>query len=280
MCKLISAFVAVALSLVATGATHAQEVKNDRFKQVMQQGVLRVGVQGAFKPWSFRAPDGKMQGIEIDLAQSIADQLGVKLEPVVIDSSNRIDFLKQGKVDLVIGGISDRPDRRKVVGLIEPGYWTSGANLMAKQGVIKSWDDIKGKPVCGKQGVFYNKLAEVKFGAKIVAFNGNTEAKEALRSGKCIAWIYDDASINADLVSGDWNGYELPVETVFSNPWAVAVPLEEKDGAWGAVIAGMAYNWHRSGKLVELEKKWGVRPSDWIKKMHEQLTYDDSYLEN
>ena len=271
---------ALAIAAATVGSSAAQEVHNERFKEVLDRGVLRVGVQGAFRPWAFRAPDGTLQGIEVDLAKTVAERMGVKLETVVITSANRMEFLKQGKVDLLIGAMSDRPDRRKVVGIIEPSYWTSGPTLMAKKGVIKSWDDIRGKPVCGKQGVFYNKIAETEFGAKVVAFAGNTEGKQALRSGKCIAWVYDDTSIAADIASGEWEGYEMPVDTVFSNPWGAAVPLEEKSGIWGAFMAGMAYNWHKDGTLIELEKKWGVKPSPWIAKMHEQLTYDNSYLNN
>ncbi|MBN9673014.1 transporter substrate-binding domain-containing protein [Roseibium aggregatum] len=264
---------------IATGSS-AQEAQNDRFKEVLDRGVLRVGVQGAFKPWAFRSPDGKLQGIEVDLAKTVADRMGVELEPVVISSANRMEFLQQGKIDLLIGAMSDRPDRRKVVGIVEPSYWTSGPTLMAKEGVISSWDDIKGKPVCGKQGVFYNKIAEVEFGARVIAFGGNTEAKEALRSGKCVAWVYDDTSISADLASGEWDGFEMPVDTVFSNPWGAAVPLEEQDGIWGTFMSGMAYNWHKEGTLIELEKKWGVKPSPWIAQMHEKLQYDNAYLEN
>jgi len=275
----VFASAAALAAAIATGSS-AQEAQNDRFKEVLDRGVLRVGVQGAFKPWAFRAPDGKLQGIEVDLAKTVADRMGVELEPVVISSANRMEFLQQGKIDLLIGAMSDRSDRRKVVGIVEPSYWTSGPTLMAKEGVISSWDDIKGKPVCGKQGVFYNKIAEVEFGARVIAFGGNTEAKEALRSGKCVAWVYDDTSISADLASGEWDGFEMPVDTVFSNPWGAAVPLEEQDGIWGTFMSGMAYNWHKEGTLIELEKKWGVKPSPWIAEMHEKLQYDDSYLKN
>ncbi|MDW3116984.1 MAG: transporter substrate-binding domain-containing protein [Roseovarius pacificus] len=280
--KMLKSTVGV-LALTAVTATTGiaqDDVQNNRFMEVMERGVLRVGVQGAFRPWAFRSPDGDLQGIEVDLAQTVADRMGVELETVQISSANRMEFLQQGKVDLLIGAMSDRPDRRKVVGIVEPAYWTSGPTLMAKEGVISSWDDIAGKPVCGKQGVFYNKIAEVEFKANVVAFGGNTEAKEALRSGKCVAWVYDDTSIAADLASGDWEGYEMPVETVFSNPWGAAVPLEEKDGIWGAFMSGMAYKWHEEGTLIELEEKWGVKPSPWLAGMHEKLQYDDSYLEN
>ena len=63
--------------------------------------------------------------------------------------------------------------------------------------MIKDWKDIAGKPVCAKQGVAYNKLVETQYKSPLTAFTGNTEGKEAVRSGKCVAWLYDDVSILA-----------------------------------------------------------------------------------
>lgn len=276
--KSILAFAAAtAASLVLTVNTgHAA---GTRLKEILDRGVVRIGVQGAFKPWAFPAPDGSMQGIEVDLAQSVADALGVKLEPVIVTSANRMQFLQQGKIDAIIAGMYDTAERRKAIGIIEPAYWTSGPTLMSKEGVIKDWKDIAGKPVCGKQGVQYNKQIETEYKAKLVAFTGNTEGKEALRTGKCVAWVYDDASIMADLTSGEWTGYEMPVPVLFNNPWASAVPLEEVDSAWGAFMTGMAYRWQASGKLVELEKKWGVKASEWIAAQHKKAEWDRSYLQ-
>ncbi|MBK3745556.1 transporter substrate-binding domain-containing protein, partial [Paraburkholderia aspalathi] len=210
--------------------------------------------------------------------KNVADTLNVKLEPVVVTSANRMEFLQQGKIDLIIGGMYDTAERRKVIGMIEPAYWTSGPTLMAKKGTIQSWDDIAGKPVCAKQGVAYNKIIELKYKPRIVAFAGNTEGKEALRSGKCIGWLYDDAGIMADIASGEWNDYEMPVSVVYNNPWAAGVALEDQNGPLGVLLSGLGYRWHATGYLEELEKKWGVKPSDWIAAQHEKHRWDESYL--
>ncbi|TWG94887.1 amino acid ABC transporter substrate-binding protein (PAAT family) [Mesorhizobium sp. J18] len=273
------AALAITLAAGTVLSANGAQAADSRLTEIIERGVVRVGVLGAFKPWSFPAPDGSMQGIEVDLAQSVADALGVELETVVVTSANRMQFLQQGKIDVIIGGMYDTTDRRKVIGIIEPAYWTSGPTLLAKEGVIKDWKDIAGKPVCGKQGVHYNKAIETEYKANIVAFTGNTEGKEALRSGKCIAWVYDDASIMADLASGEWEGYEMPVSVLYNNPWAAAVSLEELDEAWGVFMSGMAYRWQASGQLIELEKKWKVKPSDWIAEQHEKHKWDMSYLE-
>ncbi len=143
--------------------------------------------------------------------------------------------------------------------------------MLAKKGVVSSWADLEGKPVCGKQGAFYNKQVAQKYGAKIVAFVGNAEAKQALRDGKCVAWVYDDSSIMADLASGQYDDYEMPMMTEDDTPWGLAVPLDEKDGIWGNFMSGMIYNWHRSGRLIELEKKWGIQPTAYLKNMNNKF---------
>jgi polar amino acid transport system substrate-binding protein len=260
----------------ALSATQA-DAKNERFKKVLERGKIVVGVKADYKPWGFRDSSGKLVGMEIDMAQDVADALGVELELVPVQSSNRMQFLQQGKIDLMIATMSDKANRRKVVGVPDPNYYTSGTNVLAKKGVLKAWGDLKGKPVCGKQGAFYNKAVSQRYGAKIVAFVGNAEAKQALRDGKCVAWVYDDSSIMADLASGQWDGFEMPLATEDDTPWGLAVPVEEKDGIWGNFMSGMTYNWHRSGRLIELEKEWGIQPTEYLKTMNKKF---EAYIPN
>jgi polar amino acid transport system substrate-binding protein len=267
---------AMAATILLAGAP--ARAADGHLQEILERGTVRIGVLAAFKPWSFPNTDGTMQGIEIDLAKSVADTLGVELETVNVTSANRMQFLQQGKIDAIIGGMYDTSERREVIGIIEPAYWTSGPTLMAKEGLIEDWEDIEGKPVCAKQGVDYNKEVQREYGPRLVSFAGNTEAKAALRAGKCIAWLYDDASIMADLASGEWEGYDMPVSVLFNNPWAAAVPLEDLDAPWGVFMTGMAYKWQSEGTLLELEEKWEVKPSTWLAEQNEKLRWDESYL--
>ena len=263
----LGAVILASFTLAATQANAA----NDRFKKVLDRGKLVVGVKADYKPWGFRDSSGKLVGMEIDMAQDVAKALGVKLKLVPVQSSNRMQFLQQGKIDLMIATMSDKANRRKVVGIPSPNYYTSGTNVLAKKGVVSSWADLKGKPVCGKQGAFYNKQVSKKYGAKIIAFVGNAEAKQALRDGKCVAWVYDDSSIMADLASGQYDDYEMPMVTEDDNPWALAVPLEELNGIWGNFMSGMIYNWHSSGRLIELENKWGIQSTQFVIDMNKRF---------
>ena len=272
--KIKSVAVAGLASVFAFGALAtpaSAKCNNETWKRVMERGKIIVGSKADYKPWGYRDSSGKIVGMEADMAQDVADAMGVELELVAVQSSNRMQFLEQGKIDLMIATMSDRPDRRKVVGIVGPNYYTSGTNLLAPKALkIKAWTDLKDKPVCGKQGAFYNKIVTERYGAKVIAFTGNAEAKQALRDKKCIAWVYDDSSIMSDLSSGNYNDFEMPLSSEDDNPWALAVPKAEKDCVFGRFMSGMQYNWLQSGRLIELEKKWGIQPTAFLaaKKKH------------
>ena len=254
----------VMASSVSMAAGHS--CSNDVWNKVMERGKMVVGVKADYKPWGYRDTSGKIVGMEADMAQIAADAMGVDLELVAVQSSNRMQFLENGKIDMMIATMSDRPDRRKIVGITQPNYYTSGTNVMSPKAVgIKNWEDLRDKPVCGKQGAFYNKVVSDRYGANIIAFTGNAEAKQALRDKKCIAWVYDDSSIMSDLSSGNYDDFEMPLNSEDDNPWGLAVPLAEKDCIFGNFMSGLTYNLHQSGKLIELEKKWGIQATQYLK---------------
>lgn len=258
--------------LAAPVSSLAEQCANEGWNKVMKRGKIVVGVKADYKPWGYRDTSGAIVGMEADMAGDVADAMGVDLELVAVQSSNRMQFLEQGKVDMIIATMSDRSDRRKLVGITQPNYYTSGTNVMSPKALgLKGWEDLRDKPVCGKQGAFYNKIVSERYGAKIVAFTGNAEAKQALRDKKCIAWVYDDSSIMSDLSSGDWPDFEMPLQSEDDNPWGLAVPIAERSCVFGNFMSGMTYNWHQSGRLIELEKKWGIQPTRYLEDQHERF---------
>ena len=74
----------------------------DDLTTIKQRGTLVVGVKTDYPPFGFRSPSGEIAGIEPALAADVAKSLGVKLELVPVIASNRIEFLRQGKIDLMM----------------------------------------------------------------------------------------------------------------------------------------------------------------------------------
>ncbi|MBO9442587.1 transporter substrate-binding domain-containing protein [Phaeobacter italicus] len=263
---------AVAAVLVSSTAAYAEQCTNEIWNKIMDRGVIVVGVKADTRPWGYRDQDGNIIGMEADMAQDVADTLGVDLELVAVESSNRMQFLEGGRIDLMIATMSDRADRREIVGVVGPNYYSSGTNVMTPQALeIEDWSDLEGRPVCGKQGAFYNQIVEERYGAQITAFGSNAEALQALRDRKCIAWVYDDSSIAADLASGQYDDFEMPLVSEDNNPWALAVPIEERDCVFGRFMSGMQYNWHQSGDLIALEEKWGIQSTAYLAEQNERF---------
>lgn len=265
-----SAVSGFAIAAISAGSVSAS-CTNDVWKKVMERGKIVIGVKADYKPWGYRDSNGDLVGMEIDMALDVANKMGVEAELVPVQSSNRMQFLEQGKIDMMIATMSDRADRREIVGIPGPNYYTSGTNIMSPKALgFKEWEDLRGKKVCGKQGAFYNQITEERYGVEIVAFTGNAEAKQALRDRKCVAWVYDDSSIGSDLSSGNWDEFEMPLASEDDNPWGLGVPLAEASCVFGNFMSGVQYNWHREGTLIALEAKWGIKPTAFLKMQNER----------
>jgi polar amino acid transport system substrate-binding protein len=259
------------LAAVAAFTLAALPAAAQTLDKIKQRGALVVGSKADYKPFGFRDPSGNIVGFEPDMAKDIAERLGVKLELEPVVSSNRMQFLQQGKIDLMIATMNDTAERRKIVGIVEPDYYASGVSVFAvKKANLKSWEQLKDQKICAIQGAWYNKTVAEKYGADIVAFKGTTEAETALLQGNCIGWVYDDTFFVERLSDPKWVDYEMPLPSILEEPWGMAVKLEERDGPWGQFVSKTIADWHRTGKLTELEKKWKIPPSAFLKKMHEQ----------
>lgn len=263
--------IAIGLSLTATTGQAAQ-CSNAALRRIFERGEVAVGVKADYKPFGYRDSGGEIIGLEIDLAKEVASTLGVKLKLVPVVASNRMQFVEQGQTDLMIATMTDTKERRNIVGIPGPNYYASGTNILSpKVLALREWKDLKDKPVCGIQGSFYNKSVSDKYGAKISAFTNAAEAKQALRDRKCVAFLYDDASISSDIASGSWDDFEMPLQSEDQAPWGLAIAKSEEACAFGAMISGMEYNWHRSGKLLELEKKWEIKSTGYLQAMHDKM---------
>lgn len=259
---------AAAATLVAGGA---QPAHADEISDIKQRGVLRVGVKADYPPFGFRAPSGQIEGIEPSLAADVAKRLGVKLDLVPVVASNRMQFLEQGKIDLMIATMSDTPERRKVVDIVDPDYYASGYNLMLpKSANITSWDQIKNKPVCAIQGSYYNKQVAEKFGAQVTAFTGTAEALTALKQGRCIGFLYDDTAIQGDLVDPAWSTYDMPLESQDAIPWGLAVRKGEAD--WAKYMSDVVKDWAKNGTIIKLAEQYHIKPAKYAVDMHQKYS--------
>ena len=263
----------LALASLSTSAS-AVDCAKDTLCRIMTSGTLKVGVVVDYKPWGYRGEGGEYIGMEPDMARDVAKTLGVDIELVSVNSANRMEFLAQGQIDLMIATMTDNLKRRKVVGIDHPNYYSSGYNVIMPKSVNPpSWEAFKGQKICAIQGSWYNRPAQERFGMEYLAFPGLTEVEAALQQGRCIGWLFDDNLINVMFAdpSGKWADYHMPLPSQDDAPWGLAVRLDDLDAPWGRFISGMLYNWHRSGQLLAWEKEHGVKASPFLLESHEMM---------
>ncbi len=260
-------FISIVASGVLLGALGVTAARADVLSDIKQKGVLVVGTKPDYRPFGYLDPSGKIVGFEADLAADVAKRLGVKLELVPVVASNRIQFLQQGKIDLIIATMSDTAERRKIVDFVDPNHYGSGTNVMApKSARLTNWGDLKGKKVCLIQGAFYNKELQEKYGVEGVAFTGTAEAYAALRNGNCVGFAYDDTAIIGEMLKPEWSTYEMPLDSILFVPWGIAAKQGEK--ALIDFMSKTSTDWHKTGLIQQLETKWGIKATKFAQDMN------------
>jgi polar amino acid transport system substrate-binding protein len=259
--------------LVAAGlfALEGQRANADDLAAIKQRGTLIVGVKADYPPFGFRLSSGEIAGIEPALAADVAKSLGVKLELVPVTASNRIQFLQDGKIDVIIATMNGTWARRWAVDTVKPSYYASGYNVMTSKSMsLKSWAELKGKPVCGIEGAYYNYEATMNFEIQVTVFTGPAEALTALKQGGCMGLLYDDTWIEGKMQEPEWNNYDMPLESQEVQPWDLAVRKDQPE--WAAYLSAMVKGWSKDGTILDLETKYHIKHSKFAEDANQKAS--------
>lgn len=160
--------------------------------QIKSRGQINIADCLSFKPFGFYNSSGKPAGYDVDLANALAKSLGVKANVVNVTSDNRIPYLQTGKVDAVFCNFTITPQRAQAVDFTIP-YVVSGEGILVRKSAnIKSAADLNGKKVAVTKGS--TNAQEVQKAAPhaiVQAYNDDTSAMQAVKSGQADAFIED-----------------------------------------------------------------------------------------
>ncbi|HMR33831.1 MAG TPA: transporter substrate-binding domain-containing protein [Geminicoccaceae bacterium] len=259
-----------ALLLLAALAWATPAARADRLDLVRNRGELVVGVKADYPPFGMVDPAGRLVGIEADLAADLARRLGTGLRLVAVTSGNRLQKLEEGSIDLIIATLGDTAQRRTIAALLEPGYFSSGANIMLRPGPrpVTEWQDLQGQKVCATLGALFNPVIGQRYLLDLQVFKDNRDVKMAVRDGRCIGWLYDDIAIVNELRNPEWLGYSMPLGSVVTTPWAIALAKSEENGPLARAVSQIVADWHRDGFLIETMRRWQMPVGDYLESMH------------
>ncbi|ROM72624.1 amino acid ABC transporter [Pseudomonas brassicacearum] len=239
--------------------------------KIEQRHVISVGVMLSGAPFGTIDPKtGEHLGYNVELAKGIGKALGVEAQTVSVLAPNRVQFLQQGKVDILIANMQFTEERAEILDYVPTPYEeVGGAALIRKGSGITQWADLKNKPVCVSQGSNFIKPLQETYGAQIKAFRSQSESLLSLRGNGCVAAVHVSPTLHALLSEAEWAGYEIPLpgDLIPSNS---VIWLRKGEHDTQAKLDAIVRDWHRSGWLIELGERTGMAPSQALRDLHAQ----------
>lgn len=209
----------------SSAAPAAQGAKLDAIKKA---GKLVMLTNAQFPPFEYVGDDNKPTGVDIEVAQAIAKDLGVELEVVDMNFDLLIDSLKAGKGDVILAGMTIKPERLEQVDFSKE-YVKSAQYIIIKSGSGVTADKLDGLTIAVQEGTTGDFYTADNIKAKeVLRFKSGLEAGSALTSGKCDAVIID--KLPAEKIAANSSGkLEVLPKALTEESYAIAVAKENKD---------------------------------------------------
>jgi ABC-type amino acid transport substrate-binding protein len=181
--------------------------------KIIEAGKIVVGTSADYPPYEFRLlndEEGDIVGIDIDIANEIARELGVTLEVKDILFSKLFESLNAGEIDMIIAGIAPTEKRKEVADFSDVYYQAIQKMLIRadETETIKSIEDLRGKKVGVQKDSIQEESARSQIkGAEFILKEKITELVAALKQGDIDAVILEKpvadsyALRNSDLIS-------------------------------------------------------------------------------
>ena len=221
--KKIIALALVAIMLVCTLAGCG--AKGKTLAEVKEAGKLTVATSPDFPPFESLEGD-KVVGIEVDILNLIAKELGVELEIIQMDFDSVLLGVQSAKYDCGMSGITANEDRKQNMLFTTP-YYNAAQVIVVKEGsAITGKADLTGKKVSVQTGTTADEGCKAE-GLNVSAFAANADAKAALTTGKVDAWVVDNLTAAQMVEEGD--GLVILSEKMTDEPYAFAFAFGSED---------------------------------------------------
>src|SRR3954470_21431847 len=200
-----------------------------------QEKTVKIATEGAYAPWNFTSPSGKLDGFEIDLANDLCGRMKAKCEVVAQDWDGIIPALNAKKYDAIMAGMSITDERKKVIDFAGPyvngpnGYMVAKAsplakmpgtgeayNLSSQQAAAEKAIDatkalLKGKTVGVQGSTIHSNFADkyLKGVAEVREYKTTEQHDLDLAAGRIDAVLADSTAIMGTLDKPEFKDYVM-----------------------------------------------------------------------
>ena len=256
-----------ALAAVAVAAFAQDKAPIDTLKRIRDSGTITIGVREASVPFSFIDAQKQPQGYSIDLCLRVADAVKTELKLprldvrfVPVTSSNRIQMVKDGKVDLECGSTTNTRDRQKDVAFAYTTF-VAGIKMLAKKSSnVKGIEDLRGKTVVVTKGTTSEKMLkrlneDRVLKLTILETKDHDEAFAAVADGRAVAFPMDDVLLYG-LISKSDHPDDFAVVGKYLSVEPYGIMLRKDEPAFERLVDRTLNELFQSGEVRRIYARW------------------------
>src|ERR671925_874255 len=223
--------------------------------RIQDAGEIKIGVKYDVPPFGFQNPQsGEVEGFDVDLGRAIAEKLGVKPNFIEAISDNRIPFLEDGTVDIVLSTMTINAERDQEIDFSEPYYIAHGRILVPQDSDIAGVKSLAGKSVCTALGSTYEEtLKEQAPKADLKLVDSYSECLELVQNGAVDAVSTDDVILTGMIIQDDTlkltEGDPLTTE-----PYGAGI--KDGDTEFKEFVDGVLEEYKSGGQWAKAYEKW------------------------
>ncbi|HFU3811735.1 TPA: transporter substrate-binding domain-containing protein [Streptococcus suis] len=245
---------------IAQTDTPTELSNSDQVQAIIERGVLRVGVKQDVPNFGYKNPDtDKFEGMEIDIARKVADELGVDIEFTPVTAQTRGPLLDNGQVDMVIATFTITDERKLLYNFSTPYYTDAVGFLVNKDSGIKTFTDLDDKTIGVAQGsitrTLISELAD-KYGISVnfAELGSYPELSVSLRAHRTDAFSVDQSILSGYISSKS----ELMDFSFSASDYGIVTKLSNKD--LNDYLNSLVEKWTADGSLQSIYDANGLEP--------------------
>lgn len=232
------------------------ESADDLLAQIKERGSIIVAMEGTWAPWTYHDEDDNLVGYDVEVAQNIAEKLGVEVEFIEGAWDGLLAGLDAGRYDIMVNGVGVTEERAEKYNFSTPyAYNKTAVIVRGDYDEISSMEDLKGKKTANTISSTYAAQAEA-YGATVTPVDDLNQTIELLLSNRI------DATLNAEVVFNDYKkehpDSNIKIATYSDQVEEIAIPIRKGDDtvtlleAVNDALDEMA----KDGTLTELSEKY------------------------
>lgn len=225
-----------------------------RYQNILDAGVLKVGTEGTYKPFTYHDESDTLCGYDVEVAKMIGDKMGVETEYSEITWEGLLTSLDTGTVDLVLNQVGVTPERKEKYDFSDPYLYSYIALITLEDNAeITDWESAEGKKTSLNISSNYAGIAE-QYGMDITASDTFSKDIELLLAGRT------DCVINNTIASNDYLAQKpdtpIKIVAVQETPDTVAIPIPKGNEDLLEAVNNAIAELSEEGTLTDLSEKY------------------------